>query len=224
MKYKAIVFDYDGTIVDTERVVYACWRGVFRDHGIDLPLSDWIHAVGAASDAVDPYAMLCQRLGRPVDRSAVESRRRTLEKELLAKEPLRPGIAGLIQEAKHRGLKIAVASNSPYPWVARGLSSYGLVHLFDAVCTPDDGVPPKPDPALYLLAAERLGVTPVEAIAIEDSPHGAAAAMAAGLFCVVVPSELTRDREFPPGCAVKDSLEGMSVDELAALGSESRRS
>lgn len=216
MPYKAIVFDYDGTIADTERVVYHCWREVFREHGQDLPLSEWVRAVGAASDAVDPYQMLEAKLGMPVDREAIASFRRPLEKKLLTAEPMRPGVRELLLEAHRRGLRLAVASNSPAEWVHNGLSLYGIAHLFQTVCTPDDGVSPKPAPDLYLLAAERLGVAPSEAIAVEDSPHGAAAALAGGLACVVVPSELTEDRAFPEGCVRLPSLEGVSLDRLLA--------
>jgi len=217
MRYRAIVFDYDGTMVDTERAIFRCWQEVFREHGLDLPLSDWISVVGAATGAVDPYEMLARRLGRPVDRRAVEPRRKVRERELLAAEPLRPGVAELIRDAKQQGLKLGLASNSSYAWVERGLSSFGLLDLFDAICTPDDGALPKPDPALYQLAVRRLGVAPCEAIAIEDSPHGAAAALQAGLACVVVPGELTRAHAFPPACARIDSLEGVRVRDLVAL-------
>ncbi|MFS8572415.1 MAG: HAD family phosphatase [Clostridia bacterium] len=216
MPYKALVFDYDGTIVDTERAVFISWQELFREHGLELPLADWDDAVGAAADAVDPYAMLAQRLGQPVDRLALEVRRRAHEKKLLGNEPLRPGVAALIQDAKAQGLLLGMASNSSYRWIEEGLAPYGLLEQFDTVCTPDDGVPPKPDPALYRLAVERLGVAPSEAVAIEDSPHGAAAARAAGLACVVVPSALTKGRAFPEGCIVIDTLEGMSARRLIA--------
>lgn len=216
MSYKAIIFDYDGTIADTERVVYRCWREVFREHGQDLPLSEWAQVVGAATDAVDPYQMLEAKLGTPVDREAVAASRRALEKELLTAEPMRPGVRELILEAHRHRFRLAVASNSPARWVYDGLSLYGIAHLFHTVCTPDDGVSPKPAPDLYLLAAQRLAVAPSEAIAVEDSPHGAAAALAGGLACVVVPSELTADRGFPERCVRLATLEGVSLDRLLA--------
>lgn len=222
MRYRAIVFDYDGTIIDTERVIFTCWQEVFREHGLDLPLSDWAHVVGAASDAADPYAMLARRLGRDVDRHAVERRRRPREMELLAAEPPRPGVASLLREAKQAGLKIGLASNSPLAWVIRGLDAAGLAGLFDTVCTPDDGALPKPDPALYRLAVQRLGVAPSQAIAIEDSPHGANAALGAGLCCVVVPGELTRDQVFPPGAIRLETLEGLDVAGLVARCASNR--
>lgn len=221
MPYKAIIFDYDGTIVDTERVVYACWREVFREHRQDLPLSEWAEVVGAASDAVDPFEMLESKLGRAVDREALDEFRRRMQEEMLAREPLRPGIENLVLEGKRRGVRLGVASNSPEIWVRRGLLSFNIADHFEAVCTPDDGVSPKPSPALYLLAAERLGVPPAQAIAIEDSPHGAAAALAAGLVCVVVPGELTQEHTFPPGCIRLQSLEGIGVDRLIELVRES---
>lgn len=218
MPFLGIVFDFDGTIVDTERVIYDCWREVFRKYGHDLPLEAWVQYVGAATGAIDPYQMLEMRLGRPVDRVEVDAYRRPLEKEMLAKEPMRPGISELIEDARRKGLRLAVASNSQEPWVTRGLEALGIAHHFETVCTPDDGVDPKPSPALYLLAVERLGIPPGRALAIEDSPLGAQSAVAAGLTCVVVPSALTKHESFPPQCVILDTLEGLDIDQLVDLG------
>lgn len=217
MPYRAIIFDYDGTITDTERVVYHCWREVFREHGQDLPLSEWAEVIGAATDAVDPYQMLEKRLGKPVDREAIAAFRRPLEKAMLAAEPLRPGVYDLMREAHRRGFRLAVASNSPAQWVNDGLAHHRIDHLIQAVVTPDDGVASKPAPDLYLLAARRLSVLPGQAIAIEDSPHGAEAALAGGLACVVVPGELTQNHAFPDGCIRLPSLEGVSLDQLVEI-------
>lgn len=214
MHYLGIVFDYDGTIVDTERVLYDCWREVFREHGQDLPLDEWIQCVGAATDTIDPYQMLETKTGRPIDKSAIDAFRRPLEREMLAKEPMRPGVLDLIEDAKRRGLKLAVASNSPAEWVIGGLNSLGIAHHFESVCTPDDGVDPKPSPALYRLAVERLGIPPHHAIAVEDSPFGARAAIDAGLTCVIVPSALTKGESFPSEGIVLETLEGFDVDRF----------
>lgn len=217
MPYHAIIFDYDGTIVDTERIVYTCWREVFREHRQDLPLSEWAQAIGAASDAVDPYQILETKVGKALDRAAISAQLHRRHREMLADEPLRPGVHDLLLEAKRRGVRLAVASNSPAKWVNEGLSLYGIADLFETICTLDDGVLPKPAPDLYLLAAERLGAAPSQAIAIEDSPHGASAAIAGGLACVVVPGELTQDHTFPSGCLRLSTLEGVDLDRLIAL-------
>ena len=97
----------------------------------------------------------------------------------------------LIGEA--RDLKLAIASSSTQKWVTRNLRKFGLLDQFDAVCTRDYVAAVKPDPALYLLALERLGVTADEAIAFEDSPPGILAAKRAGLFCIAIPNQLTKD-------------------------------
>ena len=177
--------------------------------------------IGAASDAVDPYQILETKVGRAVDKVALDALLHQLQAEMLADEPLRPGVQSLLLESKRRGLSLAVASNSPAKWVNEGLALYGIADYFGLVCTPDDGVLPKPAPDLYLLAAERLGVAPSQAIAIEDSPHGASAAIAGGLACVVVPGELTREHTFPPGSLRFESLEGIAIDRLTELARES---
>lgn len=101
-----------------------------------------------------------------------------------------PGIAATVSTANARGLKVAVASSSTRRWVTRNLKKFGILDRFDTICTRDDVSAVKPDPALYLLALERLGVTADEAIAFEDSPNGILAAKGAGIFCVFVPNPL----------------------------------
>jgi putative hydrolase of the HAD superfamily len=103
-----------------------------------------------------------------------------------------------------------VASSSPADWVVGHLSDRGLLDRFDAVCTGDEVLHTKPDPALYLLACHRLGVDPADAVAVEDSVNGVRAAKAAGMVAVAVPSSLTAEMDFGPADLVVPSCAELS--------------
>src|SRR5690606_15536346 len=113
--------------------------------------------------------------------------------------------------------KVGLATNSRSDWVETHLRALGIRSYFEAVATADDVEIGKPDPAVYRLAAERLGVRPEDALAIEDSPSGALGAVRAGLVCVVVPGPLTRGVSLPMAHAVWETLAGVSVDDLMSL-------
>lgn len=224
VKIDAIIFDFDGTILDTESACYQAWAEVYAEHGVELPPDQWAKAVGTAAGAFDAMSYLEARAGRPLDRARIEAARQARERELIASLPLRPGVRRLLLEAKARGLKLGLASNSGRAWVEGHLGPHGLLEHFDAMCTAGDVAQVKPAPDLYLLALERLGAAPEQTVAIEDSPSGATAALAAGVWCVVVPNEITRDYTFPPAHLRLPSLEGIGLDELArALITSGRR-
>ena len=214
VKIKAVIFDFDGTILDTEAACYQAWAEVYAQHGVELPPEQWAKAVGTAAGAFDAMGFLEERTGRPLDRARIEAARQKWERELIASLSLRPGVRPLLLEVKARGLKLGLASNSSRAWVEGHLRPHGIIDHFDTLCTAGDVERVKPAPDLYLLALERLGVAPQEAVAIEDSPSGAAAALAAGVWCVVVPNEITQDYSFPPVHLRLPSLEGIGFDDL----------
>ena len=110
---------------------------------------------------------------------------------LLAEQQARPGVEDWLAEAEAAGVGVAIASSSEAEWVLPLLERIGLHASFPHVVTSGGRVRPKPAPDTYLEACGRLGVDPAHALAIEDSPHGIAAAKAAGLRCLAVPHELT---------------------------------
>lgn len=218
-RLQAIVFDFDGTILDTESAEYRSWQEVYRAHGAELPLSDWSVAVGTVG-AFDPVAHLERMIGRPVDRRSLVAARRRRDQELLEHADARPGVRGLIAEARSRGLRLAVATSSGTAWVEHHLVRLGLRDSFEAVCTFDDVHVGKPDPAVYRLALLRLQVDARDAVAVEDSPNGMLAARAAGIFCIVVPNAVTASFDFPELDLLYASLEGIGVDKIEAALSQ----
>jgi beta-phosphoglucomutase-like phosphatase (HAD superfamily) len=206
-----IVFDFDGTLVDTESPTIAAWQEVYRQHGRELSLADWQRALGT-HEGFDPHTHLIgltagSYTGDPLE-VRIEIRRRC------AGEPLRPGVEALLNEARQAGLRIAVASSSSLGWVELWLAHHGIRPLFDRVIGRDLVRQVKPAPDLFLLAAAELGLPPAACLAIEDSPNGVLAARSAGMRCLLVPNPVTAPLPFPAVDLTLDSLEGVT---LAAL-------
>ena len=212
--FKAIVFDFDGLIVDTEVPEYEAWLGIFRSYGVDLPLSVWTPHIGGGNDGFDIYAHLAELTGRHVDRDALRVRRRADFAELFKNAVPLPGVEDYIATAKKRGMRIGIASSSPRRWVDPKLEQIGLSHTFDTVVCSDDVGSAKPDPASYLEALDDLGVTSDEAFALEDSPTGVQGAKNAGLLCVAVPGAMTRDRSYDHADMRIKSLADVPLEEL----------
>ena len=188
---RAIVFDFDGLILDTEVPEFQSWQEIYQAHACALPFAVWATCIGT-TDAFDPYAYLEEQLGRVVDREAVQQQQRQRCDTLIAAQAALPGVHDYIAEATRLGLQLGVASSSSRAWVSGHLTRLALSQHFLCIKCRDDVPRTKPDPALYQAALAALGVLPEEAIALEDSPNGIWAAKRAGLFCVAVPNLLTR--------------------------------
>lgn len=193
---KAIVFDFDGTLVDTETCAFQVFRAIYADYGQELPLKQWAQVVGSTFGPFDPYEELQRLTGKVLDREALRAR---YEADLLKRAdeaPLLPGVTDVLEEARELGLRIGLASSSDRFWIDRHLSGKQIGHYFQTTQTADDVAQVKPDPALYRQALAALGVQPEEAVAVEDSVHGLKAAKAAGMHAVVVPNAMTAHMDF----------------------------
>jgi HAD superfamily hydrolase (TIGR01509 family) len=216
---RAVVFDFDGLVLDTETSIYVAWQEVFDAHGCEpLTLEEWAREVGSVR-VLDLVGMLHERATRPVDIDAVQAARVARRDELLAVEAVLPGVEAWLDDAQRAGLPVAIASSSEPEWVHGHLTRLGLRDRFGHVSAREEHIPPKPAPDLYLHACDALGVVPHHALAIEDSPNGVAAAKAAGLWCVAVPNGVTRTLDFSAADLVAESLAHTSLaDAIAALG------
>ena len=128
-----------------------------------------------------------------------------------------PGVQHLLESAKVAGIKLAIASSSNRAWVEGWAARLDVLNFFAATATQDDVRRVKPDPALYSLACEKLGVKPAHALALEDSANGAKSALSAGLRCAVIPNPVTRTLEFPEGVVRLGTLAGVTLEDLRAL-------
>lgn len=211
---KALVFDFDGLILETELPILLSWRELFGAHGLELPLEKWALNIGTAEEAFDPILELECHLGRSLKNDPLLERRQQRELEMiLGQEPL-PGVVKTLQDARRLGLKIGLASSSSCQWVTGHLERLGLIEYFDCIQAKDDVHRTKPDPALFRSAVEILGVLPWEAIAFEDSPNGILAAKRAGLYCVAVPNALTRKLDTSQADLQLESLDQMPLEAL----------
>jgi HAD superfamily hydrolase (TIGR01509 family) len=218
---RALVFDFDGLILDTEVPVYRAWAEVYERHGEQLSTDFWSTIIGYGNDHFDPMADLERRLGRPLDRGPLQDARRTRQMELTNALEVLPGVREWRGEAAAMGVSQGVASSSTRGWVAGHLERLGLDGWRCVRCG-DDVSHTKPAPDLYLAVLDCLGVTAGEALAVEDSSVGVTAAKAAGLHCVAVPSALTAGHDFSQADLVLRSLGEMSFSEVVArLGARS---
>ncbi|MSQ40456.1 MAG: HAD family hydrolase [Dehalococcoidia bacterium] len=210
---QAVLFDFDGLILDTEGAAFRAWQEIYNEHGSSLPLSVWAQAIGT-SDAFDPYSYLEGQLGRPVDREAVRVRYRQRTTELIEAQAILPGVVQYIATAGRLGLKLGVASSSSREWVTGHLARLGLADAFVAVKCSDDVRLTKPDPQVYHLLLAALGSLAHQAVALEDSPNGVMAAQRAGVFCVAVPNPLTRQLPLDQADLRLASLADMPLEQL----------
>ena len=210
---RAIVFDFDGLILETEEPIYRSWVEVYQAHGEELPFDQWVQIVGSTTSRFNPQHHLESLLGRPLSREVLERRvgRRT---SMILAQTVLPGVVDHIEAARELGLKLGVASSSTGDWVKAHLERLGILHCFDCVRCRDDVVNAKPEPDLYLAALECLDVQASEAPAIEDSPNGITAARRAGLRCVAVPNAVTARLDLSGADLVTGSLADLSLAEL----------
>ncbi len=215
---RALIFDFDGLILETEMPDYLAWREIYQEYGAELPVHQWVGIIGArmSETGFDPVRALEAQVGHSLDGDALRSRHDARDLALSLEQPVMPGVEALVADARRRGLKLGIASSSRAGWVSGHLERLGLSHHFDVVKTIDDVERAKPDPALYRSALEALQVAASEAIVLEDSLNGVVAAKRAGIYVVAVPTELTRHLDLSTANMQLRSLADITLDELIA--------
>ncbi len=211
---RGLIFDFDGTIVDTESPAHQSMVHVWAAHGQELDFEWWIAGLG--TDRKHEWVgELERRLGRRLEHERVIDDRRRLKDEITDRQPILPGVRELIDGAVARGIPLAVGSSSPHEWVDRHLERVGLLDHFDhVVCRDDVAGVAKPAPDVFLRAIELLGASPDHTVVVEDSHNGVTAARSAGLRSIVVPNPLVRHLEFPEATLRLDALDHRHPDDL----------
>lgn len=217
-QFDALVFDLDGSIVDTESVVHQAWSEAFAAHGCSFGLEEWCQGVGTHGGFAPLEALVERAAVPPPDPQALRAEVAHREEELLAEATALPGVRAWVSAARRLDLPLAIASSSPQGWVDRRLGALDLSQHFPIVVTPTTGLPAKPAPDLYLEACRRLATVPGRALAVEDSPHGVAAAVTAGLTCVAVPNPITTTLDLSAAHLVVRSLEELDLDAVLLEG------
>ncbi|MCH7745321.1 MAG: HAD-IA family hydrolase [Chloroflexi bacterium] len=210
-----LIFDFDGIIIDTETPDYLSWQEVYHSRGVELERSLWSEFIGGG-DVFDAHQYLEKLTGNRIDRDALREQRRRRYLEIIEAKPLLPGVMDYILEAKKLGLKLGVASSSSRDWVEGHLAGRDILRHFVSVKSSNDVSNVKPDPELYLISVAQMGTQPENALAIEDSANGVTAAKRAGLYCVAVPNEMTKDMQIDHADLRLESLSEMPLKSLLA--------
>jgi len=215
---RAVVFDMDGLIIDTEWPDYQSWQELYAAHGHDLPLADWVPYVGLWGPPLDLLGRLAALIGAGADAAALKARRRARCDELV-RESMTPmaGYDALIQRLIAHEFRRGLASTSSRDWVDFVVDGLAARSHFEAIIAGDEVAARKPAPDVYLRAAERLGVPPAECVALEDSAPGIASAKAAGMSCIAIPNRVTLLHDLSAADCQVPHLGEVTLDLLRSL-------
>ena len=214
---KALIFDFDGLILDTETTEFRVWRSIYREYGQEMLPETWGQVIGGYGISnFDGAVHLAELVGDGANVEELRARFRSESDALILQQPVLPGVVDYLTDARRLGLRLAVASSSPHSWVDTHLTRLGLADRFDVIICGDD-VPPgrtKPHPDLYLKALNAVSVSANEAIVFEDSPNGINAARAAEIFVVSIPNPITALLNTEGADLTLVSLAQISLQEL----------
>jgi HAD superfamily hydrolase (TIGR01509 family) len=216
LNLQAVIFDFDGLIVDTEKPGFDSWNEIYAEFGQELTLSDWTKATGYVG-GFDPALHLEAIIGRKLDWTHLSPRREARNWELTLGQPVLPGIKELMLTMKQAGARIGVASNSGFGWVNDGLERLGLRGLVETIVTRDMVINPKPAPDVYLKAAETLQIDSRSSVALEDSEPGSRAAKAAGMRVIAIPNQFSEHQDLSVADLIVPSASALSLERLISL-------
>jgi HAD superfamily hydrolase (TIGR01509 family) len=212
---KALIFDFDGLIMDTESPVVDGWKAVYSEYGQEFPLHTWLHmVVGATAANFDPAAHLAALTGLMLDQPALQERVRLYRQQKLAAVTALPGVNDCVEAAGRLGLRLAVASSSPRAWVEGYLHQLNMFDDFEVLICREDVRQVKPDPQLFLRAREALGLEVDETLVFEDSPSGVLAARRAGMRVVAIPNAITAHATIQGASLMLSSLADLPLEVL----------
>lgn len=214
MPLRAVLFDFDGTLWDSETAVFGVFRDLYADHGHELTLQTWSAAIGTVG-GFDAYGTLNELAGGGLEIEDLAARTEERIAAAVREVPLRPGVGAFLDRLDDVGVRRALVSSDRTGWLVTNLERLGRPDGWAAmVCADGDAARAKPNPHLYEAALELLGVPAREAFAIEDSPNGIRAAKAAGLPCLCVPNDATARLDLSEADVVLPTFEDLSVDDV----------
>ena len=184
--YRALLFDLDGTLAETDSLHLPTWVDVLRPHGIEVDEAFYKEQISGRSNS-EIVKDLLPDLPTQEGRDIADAKEASFRERAGELEPL-PGLLDLLSEARERGLKTALVTNAPQENVDAILLALKLRDFFDTVVLSDEVGPVKPDPAPYRAALDKLGIAPEEAVAFEDSTSGISSAVGAGIPTVGIAS------------------------------------
>lgn len=214
---RAIFFDFDGLMADTESAVLASAASIFHEHGATFPVERWLSIVGTSQPEGFWVPWLSEQTGTAHDTRSLwdEAQRRNVA--LVAAIPPNPGIEDLLRAAKLASLTTRVVSSSPSSWVVPISERLGLRPFLGGYTTREHAERAKPHPDLYLAALAATGIDPGDAVVFEDSANGVRAARAAGLRVIAVPGPVTMRQDFSHATMIVESLAHVDLAMLYAM-------
>jgi len=216
MPFRALIFDFDGLILDTETPLVEVWRTIYAEHGHEYPMELWSQIIGGWGNSdFDPAEALQGLSPVALDLDGLRNRHREQSDALTVAAPVMDGVRETLAAAKRLGLRCEIASSSERAWVEPHLMRLGLLSSFEEIITGDDVQEgrTKPHPDLYLKALSALQLGANEVLVFEDSPNGIRAARAAGLRVVGVPNPITAALKLEADL-VLGSLAEMPLEEI----------
>ncbi len=209
---EAVLFDFDGLILDTEWPIYESYERLYQKEGQHLELATYVACIGSDHANWSPQTHLEELTGRSYDWPKINAERQSWIEVEVAKRPIQDGVVELLHQLKGEGKKSAVVSSSNHSWVDRWLAHLGLAGQFDAVVCREDAAAIKPAPDLFLEGARQLACEPAQCLVLEDSLNGVLAANSAGCPVIAVPSRITSVVDFSSADAVVASLLDLRSD------------
>ena len=210
-----VIFDMDGVLVDSYQAHYESWKQAFGEISVT-----YTEAAFAADFGRTSRDIVRRRLGDSLDDQRVaelDRRKESLYRDLLREDfPAMDGAKELIDALAQDGFRLAIGSSGPPENVALAMENLGGAERFDAVVTGSDVTHGKPDPQVFLIAAERLGLAPGCCAVVEDAVHGVTAAKRAGMTAIALTGTVRRE-ELVEADAVVDSLRQFSPERIRAL-------
>ena len=213
---RAVIFDFDGLILETEMPALQSWSEIYKEHGHEIPMDLW-HGYIGSDRGFEPVEHLAALVGEGLDKVVTQTRRDKRKNELVAALDLMDGVRQYVDDATRLELRLGIASSSTRAWVLGHLERLGFAACWHTVKAREDVARPKPAPDLYVAAVDALGVAPHEALALEDSPNGIAAAKGAGLRCVAVPNPLTAGMDLSGADLRIGSLAATPLESVLAV-------
>ena len=215
MKIKGIIFDFDGTVLDTETPELNAWLEVFSKYEVQFPMDFYIENVGAGqfTDFITD-TLIEQYSSEELDKEDILNEFLNEARIFLLKEKVLPGIMDYLHEASINDIKLAIASSSNAEWVRSNLKRLNIIEYFDSIVTSDDVSYLKPKPDLFLCALANLGLSKHQVIVIEDSLNGVEAAKSAGLFTIAVPNKVTMNFDFSHADVILEKLSDLPFQKL----------
>lgn len=204
---QAIIFDFDGLILDTETPQADIWRGLFEAAGLEFDLNVYNSIIGGfESDSYRPEVVLADRLNDGRSPEDLLLHVIGAQTDLILAKPINPGVLEILDTAEKHGILTAIGSSSPLRWVGSHLERLGIKDRFKTIVTFDDVSQAKPSPEIFELVLKRLDVRPENAIVLEDSHNGVLAAKAAKIRAIAVPNAVTEVMDFSAAEDVLPSL------------------